>query len=363
VQREAYAAVLEKLISAGGEQAAAIRELCRWVFPGSRAFFENTRHGLEWRRTWRRERRVAHPDVLRIYLEAALPTGAVPAAVVRAAFDNLADGARLQMLLDVLSPEQLEELLGRLEDYEDEFPADVSDAVVVLMSQFGRLREGRSGMWDFGADMALTRVVLRLLRRVADEPGRETIAARAFDEMQSLSSRIQLLLIVGYEPNAGHELVSESEASRLGHELRALVLRASPDDLARERELPRLLSWALRDDEPGALETVRQLLDDDAVLFRLLRSTLSESFSQTIGQVNQRREYRLPWDWLGKLIGRDRLDERVQELVDTVDDATPDERGRATIETTRRYLSGWRPSEWIDEDDKESPEPVATDSA
>jgi predicted KAP-like P-loop ATPase len=349
-QRDAHAAVVERLISAGGEQAAAIRELCRWVFPGSRAFFENTHYGPEWRRTWRRERRVAHPDVLRIYLEAALPAGALPAAAVRAAFAHLTDGAGLKSLLDLLSPDQLEELLGRLEDFEDEFPEDVSDAVAVLMSQSDRLREGRSGMWDLGADLALTRVVLRLLRRVADEPVRETIAARAFDQMPSLSSRIQLLLIVGYEPNAGHKLVSESEASRLGQELRDLVLRSSPDDLARERELPQLLSWALRDDEPGALGPVRQLLDDDAVLFRLLRSTLSEAFSQTIGQVDQHREHQLPWDWLGKLIGQDRLDERVRAVVSAIDDARLDERGRAAVETARRYLAGWRPSQWGDGD-------------
>jgi hypothetical protein len=366
-QRDAHAAVVERFISAGGEHASAIRELCRWVFPGSRAFFENNHHGPEWRRTWRRERRVAHPDVLGIYLEAALPAGAVPAAVVRAAFDHLTDAARLQSLLDVLSPGQVEELLGRLEDYEDEFPEDVSDAVVVLMAQSDRLREGRSGMWDFGADMTLTRVVLRLLRRVADEPAREVIAARAFDQMPSLSARIQLLLIVGYEPNAGHELVSEGEASRLGQQLRDLILRASPEELARERELPQLLSWALRDDELGSQETVRLVLDDDAALFRLLRSTLSEAFSQTIGEVNQRREYRLPWDWLAKLIGPDRLDERVDALVKATNPADLDERGRTAIETAQRYLSGWRPSQWIDredmDDEKDSPEPDASESA
>ena len=121
---------------------------------------------------YRRHRRVAHPEVLRIYLRRTLPQDATPARIVVESYESMGDRARFTECLEALDSMQLEDLLGRLEDYEHDYdPAAAETAIEVLLNQMPRLREGRQGMLDAGANIALTRVVLRILRRVEDRPG------------------------------------------------------------------------------------------------------------------------------------------------------------------------------------------------
>lgn len=66
----------------------------------------------------RRNRRVAHPDVLRVYLRRTLPEGATPAQLVAEVYESMGDHERLGELLANVDDALLEDLLSRLEDYE-----------------------------------------------------------------------------------------------------------------------------------------------------------------------------------------------------------------------------------------------------
>lgn len=120
----------------------AVRELILILFPSARRLFENTSYGSDWLRSWRRERRVAHPDVLRTYLELALGEGQLSAALVETLYVSLTEPDRLDGLFAALTPDELEQALGRLEDYESEFPDSAEGAVTAILNQLNRLREG-----------------------------------------------------------------------------------------------------------------------------------------------------------------------------------------------------------------------------
>lgn len=79
-------------------------DVCRWLFPAARHYFENMHFGADWEITWRRKRKVASSSVFRFYLERQLPDGVVPAKAVDGALSHLADRAELQQFLDQWSP-------------------------------------------------------------------------------------------------------------------------------------------------------------------------------------------------------------------------------------------------------------------
>ena len=321
--------------------ASAVKELCRIVFPASRTFFENTSYGPDWVSRWRRERRVANPEILEIYLSRTLPAGTIPPSQVARLFEVLGDPVRLSDLLDGSSSEQVERSCGLLEAYEEDFTDDCAAALPVFMNQIPRLRSGNKAMFDVGADMAIQRLLLRIVRRLPEEQ-RLVAVESALDHTSSLSAKLQLIQLVGHEENIGHGLVDEGDWLPLADNLRAEIGDASASALAEERDLGRLISWQFKDVKAGA-RAVPGALQDDRVFVRLLRSTLREQYSQTMGELAQRRESVLPWDWLGKLLGADALVERVVSVVAAANLAELDERSVEALATAARYAAGWRP--------------------
>ena len=168
---------LEAMIAQGEPFAEQMREMLTRLFPFTQAHLSNRHYGPESLQSWSKERRVAHPRVLQFYLERTLPPEVLSATRVQEVFDALTDSDRLHALLDPRDGVALEQLLERVEDYERDFPPEAArSAIPVLLNLQPRLRHGRGqGFSDFGADLKLDRVILRLLRRVSDEADRLAI--------------------------------------------------------------------------------------------------------------------------------------------------------------------------------------------
>jgi hypothetical protein len=134
-------AEIEDFEKAGGEHAQVIREARRHLFPAS-SWMENTHYGGEWLKTWSKERRVAHPRVLRFYLEKNLPEDVMLASAVQDLFESLGDRDALAMRFAAMDPRMLEHAVERLREYEDDYrPEHVEPAVEVLLNRMPRLRE------------------------------------------------------------------------------------------------------------------------------------------------------------------------------------------------------------------------------
>lgn len=336
--------LLQGLIDAGGEYSAAIRDLYAWLFPTSKRYLANVHYTAEHLKNWRKERRVAHPEVFRFYLEKHLPPDKLPARTIQEIFDALGNEEALTKLISQMDSSTLEQALERLEDYEDDYlPDTIENAVQVLMNHYPRLREGRQGMGDFGADLKLSRVVLRLLKRIADESERTAIMERVLPKLNTLSARLHLVRLVGHEEGVGHELIPKETADWLGEQMRVLILEAGPQALSSERDLYELLAWAAVTGDESDKERVKEIIENDRVFLRLLHSSLAEAFAQTSGTVSVRMEYRLLWDGLTSMFGEEILQRRIHEVATSVDKESLDKRSRLALELAERYASGWRP--------------------
>lgn len=330
-----------RLVKAAGDFDDAARQLIKRLFPAGSRYVGGMSYGPEWTLTWRKDRRVAHEDVLAFFLEKSLPPGRLPASKVEAAFRALGDESELASLFGALNGEEVEHLLDRLEDWQEEYPREsVAIALPIVMNQLPRLREGRRHINDFGADLAVTRVALRLLRRLEDRDEVARLVVETLPKIDSLSARLDLVKMVGQRENAGHDVVDGEQAAEIEALLEQDIKEASATDLSSERGLVGILAWIEERDASFKPDRVPALMDQDEFVLQLLRQSWTEGFSQNMDDVAVRSHPKLNWEWLKDLVGEALAKRRVLEIASTVDRGQLDDRGRHALELAEEHARG-----------------------
>jgi predicted KAP-like P-loop ATPase len=328
------------LLALDPDQTKVLREFFRLIFPATQRYLSNTHYGSDWMGRWRRDRRVAHPDVFRFALERRLAPGAFPASRSQGLFDVLSDRSQLIGELAAVTPEEFEAAMSTLEDFEDKFTeAQAAAAIPVLLDRGQALPQGTTHMFDFDASLRVERIVLRLARAIPEER-RDEVLQEVLDATSSLTGKSQLIAVIGHRANVGSQLVSKERAEAMESSLRAAVIIAGSDALAQERNALTLLRVAT--EAPGADGLVRAVLASDVALAGMLRSCLSEAYSGALGSHAARRELRLPWDVLEALFGKE-LSARVVALAASPYAKQASGREAEAINVAVRYAQGWRP--------------------
>ena len=328
---------VQAIVAAAGDFSEPVNAIIERLFPAALRHLGGPSYGSECLPTWRRTRRVAHPEVLDIYLNKALAPGALPAVLVERAFKALEDREALSELLDGLDEGRLEEMLRRLEHYEHDFPTTRPEIpVAVLYNQQERLQRGKQHVFDLGAGYGVPRVVLRILRKL-DEDAVARVVRAALPEIRTLSGRGDLIRMVGYREGSGERLVDEDTASQLEEALFDEILATDSQALGAERDLMRLLLWVHGAHTQETMTHVGHLIEDDDFLVQLLTAAGNEVIGQSLGDASVRRIYQLNWRALTALVPQEKLVERIQRLVDPADGRELDARTAFAVEQARRY--------------------------
>lgn len=198
-------------------------------------------------------------------------------------------------------------------------------------------------MLELETKRVVGRVVYRLVRSLKDPDIIERAVRKILPQVVTLSSKLELITMVGYREGAGHKLVSEAAASKFEKDWRVEVCAASADLLADESELLRILLLVRREADPG--EPSIEIDDSPLMTLAILRSARSEVRSQSMGSRAVRRSDRLAWDALVELYGEENtLSERIAKLK-----ASQPEGNDELLQLADKYLGGWRPRDF-DED-------------
>src|ERR1043166_555487 len=170
--------------------------------------------------------------------------------------------------------------------------------------------------------------------------------------MTTLSERKELLDLVGWREKVGSRLVSRSTSAALESELQTAIVTAQASSLANERDLVWLLGFA-DDGDTSVPARAASLAADDRFLVRLLRSALGDRSGFGMGDVAQKHEYTMAWEYLCELLGDELLVRRLDEL--NVQRATLSlvERDEVALDTAMRYRRGWRPGRFMSDEDEE----------
>ncbi len=327
-----------RLVASGADHTDVVTAMIQRLFPAGSRHIENNHYGPEWLKSWLKERRVAHPELLRLYLERTESADMIAFSAAERAFSLLDDPVGLDNLFEALEPESLEDVISALEAYEDDFPPEaVPSGVQVLLSWTGRLPDRGRGMFEFAPRLVVMRVVLRMLRRLDSASEVERVTLDVLPKLPSLSSKLELINIVGHEEGLGHRLIDADRAVQLERELRDQVRSTSPNDLASEWDVARLLMWTKR--TADASEPELPPVTDGVLLAAVLRDSVTEVRSQGAGSRAIHREPRLVWDGLVELAGGESaIAAHVGEFAVSADNELAQAAALA-----KKYLGGWRP--------------------
>jgi KAP family P-loop domain len=325
-------------------------DVCRWLFPAARSYFENMHFRSEWEITWRRQRKVASASVFRFYLERQLPDGVVPARAVDDAVARLTNRDMLRQFLDQWSSDELMDLIERMNPAIEDLPVSADNiwedpsriATPVLLELLSRLPEDRGAFRPHGP-MTLMRVALRLLQRIPDEDVRGEMVRAVLEDTRTLSSRLILLRVVGHRESVGTGLIAATVAVELEDRLRGDLMAQSPGDFAVQDRIARLADLMAETQEGKT--TLQAMAEDDRVILSLLVDCAGETRGQELGAAAIEVTTVLPWEGLIGWLGEDMLVRRIAEVFAAVKDdgIEVSEEERAVLYLAGDYATGKRP--------------------
>jgi hypothetical protein len=268
-----------------------------------------------------------------------MPDDLSGAVLAEAAFAVIDDAASLQALLNELEPSRAEATILGLETYEGKFRGiDPVSAVTVLLNQISRLDREPAGMFDFGPQNAIARVVRRLLRTMNEPENVRIVVDQVLPSVQSATAKCRLLSIVGHEENAGSKLISEEAWRTFSDDLRQEIRGMSPVSLAKEVELLHLLWWAGSNEDPPTWHVPDDHFDNSTFAAALLTRSVSVGHSQGMGSRAVNAVRTLHWDTLVETVGG-------EDAVRRCRDNAALELGcdSEVLKLVDSYLGGWRP--------------------
>ena len=242
-RREQHREAIQRFVGAATpEHRPSVESFCRRIFPHSAQHLGGLNSDDGPLFEWRRDRRVAWPEVLDAYLHKTVGADVVTTGLTRQAVEALGDEERFAALCAPLSPTQLEDLIQRVDDYVDEIaPERAADAALTLLNRLEALRTEKTHMFDFGPEPSLGRPIVRLLRRV-DQADRDVAAINLFSRSSTLTQRFELLRWYAND-EWGEPLVSDAVREDLEKDFYVAAMRTPATELLAERGPGE--SWAL----------------------------------------------------------------------------------------------------------------------
>lgn len=337
-----YKVQVDALVASAGEKSEVVRALIRRCFPAALRHIEGSNFGSTWLEQWRVGRRVAHEDLLNLYLDKTASASLVAFNAAERAYKLMDDEGRLNAYLRGIEPDLRQDVISALEDFTSKFTeSQVVPSSIVLFNLISDLPDlGRGGLLSFSPELAISRVTIRLLRALSSEEKVEQAVSQILPYLNNLSAKLQLIGDVGHHESRGAKLVSEQTAKNFELEWRNQVRAAESGDLLREPNLLVVMMVAEREREEG--EPRRDVDPSPAFTLAMLQSAKGEVRSATVGNKAISRSPRLAWDVLTDIYGgEEQLKARVEELRNS------NPRGiDELLDLALRYASGWRPSEF-----------------
>ena len=293
---------IDSLIEAAEDHSDVVKSMVTQLFPAGGHHIGGNRYGDEWKKGWLQERRVAHEDILRLYLERLENKNQHPSIVAKLAWECIDNREAFDDYLNSVNPLQLQKVIASLEVFEEQFaPEHVVPGTIVLLN-LSPLPDQRRSMFDLSPTSTINRIIYRLLRSLRDTDEVEKAVNEILLELESLTSKLALISIVGYQEGVGHRLVSEQKASELEKDWYKRVESTAVNDLANERDP---LGVLLRTKHAtGSLESPFNIDDSPPTLtLSLLLAAQRQRWVREEGNRKVRRVPYLAWDDLIEIYG------------------------------------------------------------
>ena len=328
---------IDRVLEQSPDDIILIRALFNRIFPSALRYIENNVYGDNWLKDWRLAHRMAHVDFLNMYFDQVAPSELRAFRDSEKAFTLLINAQELKSYLNSLKSELLEAVIEGLTTYEDRFsPEMVVPATTVLLNLIDEIPvTEQSGFFDISRpDMTVGRVVVRLLRRVEEESVREEFVSQILGQLETYSSQLHLLNLVGNQAGIGQNLVSNEFVESTEQNFVNRLHSVPPQQPSREWD-----AWRIYNKVHEALNVSPLSSEQNPILLKMvLKSAKTTSRSQSLDSRLVITEEHFAWEILTKLFGSDF---EIQNAVNAIRDSLGDDE---LLQLADKYLSGWRPN-------------------
>ena len=250
-----------------------------------------------------RDRRVAHEHVLRFYLERVVGDDLLSFYDAERAFARMANRHELDGFMRSLDPARWQDVIVNLNSFEFS-PRHVEPGIIVFLNLLPDMPGRSQGVFDtlYPPEVTVRKVARGLLQVQENNAASVEAATRSIlPEVTTLSSKLELVSLVGHQPESGPGLVSEPAATEFEKTLRAEIQSASVNDLVEERTLAFLLPFAKNVTDPS--DETFNIDASPKLTFAILKSAATFTTSESSNSFAVDRSTRLPWDFLVDLYG------------------------------------------------------------
>jgi len=289
-----------------------------------------------------RKRRVAYSEVMKVYLEQVLPDQLIAFANAERIYQLTDDDVALAHAFNAIVDDELEDVISDLGRFAGEYSkAGLINVIVEILGAMTRLpRHDDRSVFMPEARYNVTYTINKILEQYQRNGGAvEAAVDSIIPRLQSLSAKLELMLLVGHVPDAGRRLVSSSYAQQLQQQYEQDAAAMPIEQLVHEDKPLRVLIapvyWGNR---------IAQTIDATAPLsvhYVVFKSAVGENRRQTFGSATVHRTPVLAW---GELCGVYSDESTIEHVYNKMCEA-PESDSADLLELIKKYLDGWRPEE------------------
>lgn len=339
------------------EDKEPIKRLLLHLFPKLEGVWYNTYPPAQDESIWGKQLRICSLDIFPNYFRLVLTQDEFSDAEIKAIFalakDAKAFGENLVELAHQKRSDgttQVRAFLERLEDYpEKEIPANCIPSIVKALFEVGDqlvpAEDEPQGIFDFGNDIRIERLISQLLHRI-DEQARFETLKEAISNGNALSIIVREVAALGQEQGkygADESIPAEESLQSVEHlkELEGIALKrlrdaAQQNSLLQSPKLSENLhywqSWA---GEEEVKQWVEKIIEDDEGLVNFLENLLPKDFSEDGSNETKKAGYKLDLNWLEPYLEPSAIVERMSSLGETSE--LTEDRKNAIAQFIREY--------------------------
>jgi predicted KAP-like P-loop ATPase len=339
------------------DQKAVERILVR-LFPRFERLFSNIIYSSDFSSTWRKNLRICSPEIFPVYFRFNVSEDSITASEMQMLLNASQDSMAFEKELINYSSQtrrdgttRLRAILERFEDYtKEDIPTQNIEPIIFALFKVGdellKKEDDHRGMFDFGNDMRIGRIVYQLLSRLEEEQ-RFQILYKAIEEGAALSISEREVSVLGQQHGKFTNSEPQPESERFINaehlsSLEQLVLgkireAAKLGILLTTPKLTSILwrwkAWSESDDE--VKQWVADITKDDKNLAIFIEHFGNIHHVHSQGNLSSKAELRLEPKRLEPFIDPDDIVYRVRRLINRND--LPEEQIEAAKQFVKEY--------------------------
>jgi len=309
---------LEKL-----EQEAYL-ELIQEIFVKVKEAFTNTIYTGAWREC-RKEAKLCRPEFFDIYFKTSIDENFISKTQMDSYLESVSNEDEFHKTIEQLNSDgEIYTFLERLEDYIDDFDKDKSQVICNVLIDLGDGFPEKKGIFEFGKEIRVGRVIYHLLNKIEDKNERFEILNEAIQKANNsidipVSEVSSIMQQHGeYDKEAKYEsqqLIANVHLQELKKTLNTKIEEWTAQYSFKDDKLSLSLLYIWKKlNEDSIKAYLRATLEDEEELLHFLKIFNAISYSQSSGDYTTREHKKFNYKNIEDFIDYDFIENKIREL-------------------------------------------------